>query len=171
MQEGETDVTRIALFPLLIVALAAAGCQKKPPVSTARPAEPPPERMDVATPDPYAADAMAPTDTAGNTGRMTTRVVEPAPAPNPRTAAATTPQSSSDDDEVLAPARSTPKKSTAGKSAARGNTYTVKKGDTLTGIALKVYGDANRWDDIWRANKARVPNKDKLKVGTKLIIP
>lgn len=161
---------RIALIPLLVAALAATGCQKKQPVSTARPAEPPPERMEVATPDPYAADAMAPTDAGANSNRMTTRTVEPAPAPNPRTAAAATPPA--EGDEVLAPARSTPKKSsTAGKSASRGNTYTVKKGDTLTGIAQKVYGDANRWDDIWRANKARVPNKDKLKVGTKLIIP
>lgn len=159
---------RIALIPLLIAALAAAGCQKKQPVATARPAETPPERMEVATPDPYTADAMTPTD--GGAHRMTTRTVEPAPAPNPRTVSASTPPPA-DETEVLAPSRSTPKKSAGGKSAARGNTYTVRKGDTLTGIALKVYGDANRWDDIWRANKARVPNKDKLKVGTKLIIP
>jgi nucleoid-associated protein YgaU len=53
-----------------------------------------------------------------------------------------------------------------------GKTYVVQKGDTLHSIARKCYnGDASQWKKIWEANKTRIPNKDKLTVGTKLIIP
>ena len=52
-----------------------------------------------------------------------------------------------------------------------GRTHVVQKGDTLYKVARQYYGDAKRWKDIWEANKTRVPNKDKLEVGTKLIIP
>jgi nucleoid-associated protein YgaU len=49
------------------------------------------------------------------------------------------------------------------------SSYTVKKGDTLSGIALKILGDASRWRQIARINKLRDPRK--LKVGTKLKMP
>lgn len=52
-----------------------------------------------------------------------------------------------------------------------GKTYVVKKGDTLSGISKKLYGTPNRWREIWSLNKNRVPSPDKLKVGTKLILP
>ena len=52
-----------------------------------------------------------------------------------------------------------------------GRTHVVQKGDTLYKLARKYYGSEKRWKEIWEANKTRVPNKDKLEVGTKLIIP
>ncbi len=52
-----------------------------------------------------------------------------------------------------------------------GRTYVVQKGDTLYKIARQAYGDERRWKEIWNANRTRVPNKDRLEVGTKLIIP
>ena len=58
-----------------------------------------------------------------------------------------------------------------GGTTAGGRTYTVQKGDTLTSIAKKFYNDGSKWKKIWDANKAQVPNKDRLKPGTKLVIP
>jgi nucleoid-associated protein YgaU len=52
-----------------------------------------------------------------------------------------------------------------------GRTHVVQKGDTLYKLARQYYGSEKRWKEIWEANKTRVPNKDKLEVGTKLIIP
>ncbi len=52
-----------------------------------------------------------------------------------------------------------------------GRTHVVAKGDTLFKLARKYYGDERKWKEIWEANKTRVPNRDKLEVGTKLIIP
>ena len=59
-------------------------------------------------------------------------------------------------DEVLTPA---------------GQTYIVQKGDTLFSLARKFYSDQARWKDIWEANRTRLPDPNKLSVGTKLIIP
>lgn len=36
---------------------------------------------------------------------------------------------------------------------ANDRTYTVVKGDTLWGLAVRYYGDGRRWEDIWRVNK------------------
>ncbi len=57
------------------------------------------------------------------------------------------------------------------KPAAGGKTYTTQKGDSFYKIAQKFYKDGSKWKKIWEANKARVPNPDKLPVGTKLVIP
>lgn len=47
--------------------------------------------------------------------------------------------------------------------------YTVKKGDTLWGIAKKYYGNGNRYPDIARANN--IANPDIIHIGQKLLIP
>ena len=49
--------------------------------------------------------------------------------------------------------------------------YTVQKGDSLSGIALKVYGDANRWEEIYEANRRALENSNDLRAGQALIIP
>jgi nucleoid-associated protein YgaU len=44
-------------------------------------------------------------------------------------------------------------------------------GGTLSGVARLFYGDGNKWPLIWEANKAAVPDPDRLKPGTILVIP
>ncbi len=51
----------------------------------------------------------------------------------------------------------------------KATSYVVKKGDTLTGIAKKIYGNANDWKKIAKANKITDPNK--IVVGQKLKLP
>ncbi len=50
--------------------------------------------------------------------------------------------------------------------------YTVQPGDTLSAIALKFYGNAALWQEIYKANK-KVIGKDPglIKVGQVLTIP
>ena len=49
--------------------------------------------------------------------------------------------------------------------------YTVTSGDTLSGIAKKLLGSANRYTEIFNANKDQLSDPDKIKVGQKLVIP
>jgi len=50
-------------------------------------------------------------------------------------------------------------------------TYTVKAGDTLSGIAKQFYGHANDYMDIFNANKDQLTDPDKIKPGQVLKIP
>lgn len=43
------------------------------------------------------------------------------------------------------------------------STYTIKKGDTLSGISKKVYGDASRWKEIKTKNS--IKDEKKIRVG------
>lgn len=69
--------------------------------------------------------------------------------------------------------RATKKKSQASKAddhnKSRPKTYTVKAGDTLSGIAARFYGDANDWHKIAKANNIRDPRK--LRIGQVLKLP
>jgi len=49
--------------------------------------------------------------------------------------------------------------------------YTVKSGDTLSAISKKFLGSANRYMDIFNANKDQLSDPDKIKVGQTLTIP
>ena len=50
-------------------------------------------------------------------------------------------------------------------------TYVVRAGDSLSAIAQKYYGDANRWKEIWEANKDKLPDPNLITVGQELRIP
>lgn len=52
-----------------------------------------------------------------------------------------------------------------------GKTYVVKKGDTLSAISRRMYGNSSRYKDIWNANKSRIKDPNKLTIGQRLIIP
>ncbi len=50
-------------------------------------------------------------------------------------------------------------------------TYRVKRGDTLSSIAVTVYGDGNRWKDIQLANTDILGNSSQVQIGQVLVIP
>jgi nucleoid-associated protein YgaU len=50
-------------------------------------------------------------------------------------------------------------------------TYTVKSGDTLSKIAKETLGSADRFLDIFNANRDQLDNPDKIKPGQVLKIP
>lgn len=80
--------------------------------------------------------------------------MDPAPTPAPAPVAAPTPV---EVDPASVPA------------ATGGRVYTVKKGDTLYGIARREYNDPRRVKDIINANPGIDPNK--IIVGQKLNMP
>lgn len=50
-------------------------------------------------------------------------------------------------------------------------TYTVVAGDSLSKIAKRFYGDANKWPRIHEANRDQIKNPDLIHPGQKLRIP
>jgi nucleoid-associated protein YgaU len=50
-------------------------------------------------------------------------------------------------------------------------TYTVASGDSLSKIAKKFYGDANKWRRIFDANRDIIKNPDLIHPGQILKIP
>lgn len=55
--------------------------------------------------------------------------------------------------------------------AAPARTYTVKAGDTLSGIAKAQLGDANAYMKIFEANRDQLSNPDLIKPGQVLKMP
>jgi nucleoid-associated protein YgaU len=49
--------------------------------------------------------------------------------------------------------------------------YTVVTGDSLSKIAKEFYGDANRWQKIFDANRDQIQDPDLIRPGQKLKIP
>lgn len=52
-----------------------------------------------------------------------------------------------------------------------GQTYTVVKGDTLSAISKRFYGNANEYMRIFEANKNQLSDPDKIQIGQVLKIP
>jgi nucleoid-associated protein YgaU len=61
--------------------------------------------------------------------------------------------------------------SAPGAHAAHGAKYTVRKGDTLSAIAQREYGDANAWRRIYDANRDQLDNPDVIHPGQELKLP
>jgi nucleoid-associated protein YgaU len=61
--------------------------------------------------------------------------------------------------------------STAPPPPSTDQTYTVVKGDSLSKIAKRVYGDAQQWRKIYEANKDQIKNPDLIHPGQTLRIP
>lgn len=49
--------------------------------------------------------------------------------------------------------------------------HTVSSGDTLSGISLQYYGTENKWQKILDANRDVIQDVNRLRLGTRLIIP
>jgi nucleoid-associated protein YgaU len=159
----------LALITLVPLALVACEDKNKKPAAKAEPA---PENSGVTdigpittppgTSDPYATDPMI--TPRGSAPAYTT----PAPAP-----AATqyeelppvTPRSTA----RPAPADSPPP--IAEPAPRGGRVHVVARGETLSSISKQYYGTANRWREIWDANRGKVPDPKRMKVGTRLVIP
>ena len=52
-----------------------------------------------------------------------------------------------------------------------GTFYDVKPGDTLSKIAKQFYGDANKYHQIFEANRPMLKDPDEIYPGQKLRIP
>lgn len=52
-----------------------------------------------------------------------------------------------------------------------GRTHTVAKKDTLYSIARLYYNDQGRWKAIYEANRAQIPDPNRIRVGQQLVIP
>ena len=50
-------------------------------------------------------------------------------------------------------------------------TYTVVKGDSLSKIAKRLYGDAQQWRKIYEANQDQIKNPDLIYPGQTFRIP
>ncbi len=49
--------------------------------------------------------------------------------------------------------------------------YTVQPGDTLSGIAERELGDANRWPEIFERNRDVISDPDQIFPGQALVLP
>ena len=58
-----------------------------------------------------------------------------------------------------------------GAQAASERTYTVKPGDTLSKISKQFFGDPNKYQRIFEANRDKLSDPDKIQVGQQLKIP
>lgn len=54
---------------------------------------------------------------------------------------------------------------------ATSETVTVRRGDSLSAIAERVYGEQDRWRDIFDANRAQLADPDEIATGTQLRLP
>jgi nucleoid-associated protein YgaU len=85
-------------------------------------------------------------------------IQEPLPVPETLTPAEQAPA-------PLAPVKDLEKKTVEAQK------YTIQKGDTLSMIAKKLYGQASKWNVILDANKDKISDAGKLKVGMTIDIP
>ena len=91
------------------------------------------------------------------------------PAHEQPTAAAPSEEPSASSSPAEDPAASTSAAAVA--EAAGPETYTVQPGDTLSGIAQQVYGDAGSYMRIFKANRDKLDNPDMIQPGQELVIP
>ncbi len=81
------------------------------------------------------------------------------------------PQSPADIMRVTPPAPAEPAGSNTVEELTIVRSYTVQRGDTLSRIAFKVYGDATRWRGIQNANSAVLGDSVNVRIGQVLVIP
>ena len=67
--------------------------------------------------------------------------------------------------------RSTPRRRNRWSRVRAAPFYTVRKGDTLSAIAKRHYGDANAYNSIFEANRPMLDHPDRIYPGQVLRIP
>lgn len=97
------------------------------------------------------------------------------PAPDTIPVRETVPERAAPDPVAVRPAATPPPPVPAPEVSEPGpvpsGTYTVRRGDTLAGIAREVYGDPGAWERIFEANRDRLDSPHALRVGQELKIP
>ena len=84
----------------------------------------------------------------------------------------TSPESKPDFSNVRSGGSSTaPVESPLTGTTGSGQTYVVAKGDSLSAIAKREYGDANKWRTIYEANQGLITDPDLIYPGQELKIP
>jgi nucleoid-associated protein YgaU len=73
--------------------------------------------------------------------------------------------------DIVADIQVTGEKEMAAAVGASAKTYTVKAGDTLSGIAKAQLGNANAYMKIFEANRDQLSDPDKIKPGQVLKLP
>ena len=106
-------------------------------------------------------------------GKSTTTTVTTESASSPSQSLPTYPGSNISIPSFDEPAAQTPTEGSAPSVSmpAAGTEYTVEKDDTLQKISKKFYGNYSKWMKIYEVNKDRIKNPDRIKPGTKIIIP
>lgn len=74
-------------------------------------------------------------------------------------------------DAAIFPAHSAGEAQLAAQTGHAGRTYTVRAGDTLSGIAQRLYGHAGRWHWLYEANRSKIHNPNLIYVGQVLSVP
>ena len=69
------------------------------------------------------------------------------------------------------PARPAPDLPPVTGTSGQSDTYVVVAGDSLSKIAKRYYGDANKWNRIYEANRDQIKNPDLIHPGQRLRIP
>jgi nucleoid-associated protein YgaU len=69
------------------------------------------------------------------------------------------------------PARPVPDLPPVTGTTGQSDTYVVVAGDSLSKIAKRYYGDANKWNRIYEANRDQIKNPDLIHPGQRLTIP
>ncbi|MFG0320529.1 MAG: LysM peptidoglycan-binding domain-containing protein [Planctomycetota bacterium JB042] len=64
-----------------------------------------------------------------------------------------------------------PRRATRTLPTPKARTHRVEEGDTLSAIALRYYGDARLWDRILQANRGRISDARRLRIGAVLNLP
>ena len=59
----------------------------------------------------------------------------------------------------------------AAPAAPAARSYTVRAGDTLSGIAFRYYGHASEWHGVYRVNRSKISNPDLIYAGQVLAVP
>ncbi len=70
-----------------------------------------------------------------------------------------------------APAPAPARTSSPDPAPTSGATYVVVAGDSLSKIAVKLYGSASKWRAIYEANREAIKNPDLIYPGQELRIP
>jgi len=118
-------------------------------LQTARPTTPTAARVEDQFAPPVSATASR---TASTTTPAPTTLTTPATAARPTSVRTAIPEATR----------------TTGRSP---RAYRVRAGDTLAGIAERVYGDRGKWTIIYRSNRALLPRANALREGQLLYIP